>query len=53
MIYYLDFVYTKDGKFGMVLSFDRTRHKYEVVFNYTKNNETRDYFYKEELRPVI
>lgn len=53
MIGYLDFVYTSDGKFGIVLGFNRQLHKYKVVFNYTKANETTDLYYREDLRPVV
>lgn len=53
MFSYLDFVYTNDGKFGMVISFDNQLHQYKIVFNFCKKNESVDYYYKEDLRAVV
>jgi hypothetical protein len=53
MMNYLDFVYTSDGKFGLVLSFDKEQHKYKVVFNFGKRTENTDFYYIEDLKPVI
>jgi len=50
---YLDFVYTNDGRFGMVLAFNKVLHKYKIVFNFCKSNETTAYYFKEDLKPVI
>jgi hypothetical protein len=53
MFGYLDFVYTPDGKFGMIIAFNKQLHKFKVVFNWCKSNESSEYYYKEDLKAVI
>jgi hypothetical protein len=53
MLGYLDFVYTPDGRFGMILAYNSEKHKYKVVFDWCKSNETSEYFFKEDLKAWI